>query len=56
MTWPPDELKQVAEQVHRGDVIAKGEVASRGAQPQFYFEVRKGAALIDPMQYLPQHQ
>ncbi len=49
-------LVKTSDRVHRGDVIAKGEAASRGAQPEFYFEVRKGAALIDPMQYLPQHQ
>jgi murein DD-endopeptidase MepM/ murein hydrolase activator NlpD len=49
-------LVKASDQVHRGEVIAKGVVASRGAQPQLYFEVRKGTAPIDPMQYLPQHQ
>jgi murein DD-endopeptidase MepM/ murein hydrolase activator NlpD len=49
-------LVKTSDQVHRGEVIAKGVVASRGAQPQLYFEVRKGAAPIDPMQYLPPHQ
>lgn len=48
-------LVKSAEQVHRGEVIAKGVVASRGAQPQLYFEVRRDTAPIDPMQYLPRH-
>jgi murein DD-endopeptidase MepM/ murein hydrolase activator NlpD len=46
-------LVKTSDQVHRGEVIAKGVAASRGAQPQLYFEVHKGAAPIDPMQYLP---
>jgi murein DD-endopeptidase MepM/ murein hydrolase activator NlpD len=49
-------LVKTSDQVHRGEVIAKGVIASRGAQPQLYFEVRKGAAPVDPMQYLPPHQ
>jgi murein DD-endopeptidase MepM/ murein hydrolase activator NlpD len=49
-------LVKVSDQVHRGEVIAKGVVGSRGAKPQLYFEVRNGSAPIDPMQYLPHDQ
>jgi murein DD-endopeptidase MepM/ murein hydrolase activator NlpD len=49
-------LVKSSDRVHRGEMIAKGVAASHGAQPQLYFEVRKGSAPIDPMQYLPPHQ
>lgn len=49
-------LVKASDQVHRGEVIAKGVVAGRSAQPRLYFEVHKDAAPVDPMQYLPPHQ
>jgi murein DD-endopeptidase MepM/ murein hydrolase activator NlpD len=49
-------LVKVSDQVYRGEVIAKGVVASRGAKPQLYFEVHNGSAPVDPMQYLPHDQ
>lgn len=49
-------LVKVPDQVHRGEVIAKGVVSSGGAEPQLYFEVRRGTVPIDPMQYLPKGQ
>jgi murein DD-endopeptidase MepM/ murein hydrolase activator NlpD len=47
---------KASDQVHRGEVIAKGLASRAGAPSQLYFEVRQGAAAVDPMQYLPQDQ
>ena len=49
-------LVKVSDQVHRGEIIAKGVVSSRGAESQLYFEVQRGTAPVDPMQFLPQDQ
>lgn len=49
-------MVKVSDPVHRGQIIAKGLAKRAGAQPELYFEVRKGAVPADPMQYLPEDQ
>ena len=38
--------------VKRGDVIAKSGQSGNVDAPQLHFEVRKGSAPVDPMQFL----
>ena len=49
-------LVKISDQVHRGEIIAKGVVSSRGAEPEFFFEVQRGTLPVDPMQFLPHDQ
>ncbi|EJW12189.1 Peptidase M23B [Rhodovulum sp. PH10] len=41
------------DKVRRGQVIAKSGQTGNVTSPQLHFEIRKGAAPIDPMQHLP---
>ena len=46
-------LVKVGQWVRRGDPIALGGRAGRGASPQLYFEIRRKAKAEDPKNYLP---
>lgn len=39
--------------VRRGQIIAKSGQTGTVASPQLHFEIRKGSAPVDPMQFLP---
>ena len=41
------------DQVKRGQVIAKSGQTGTVTSPQLHFEIRKGSAPVDPMQFLP---
>jgi murein DD-endopeptidase MepM/ murein hydrolase activator NlpD len=45
-------LVKRGDQIRRGDVIAKSGQSGNVDAPQLHFEVRKGSAPVDPMQFL----
>jgi murein DD-endopeptidase MepM/ murein hydrolase activator NlpD len=45
-------LVKRGDQIKRGDVIAKSGQSGNVDAPQLHFEVRKGSAPVDPMQFL----
>jgi murein DD-endopeptidase MepM/ murein hydrolase activator NlpD len=45
-------LVKRGDQIKRGDVIAKSGQSGNADAPQLHFEVRKGSAPVDPMQFL----
>ena len=45
-------LVKRGDQIKRGEVIAKSGQSGNVDAPQLHFEVRKGSAPVDPMQFL----
>jgi len=46
-------LVKADDAVHRGQVIAQSGASGAAREPQLHFEIRKDAAPVDPVQYLP---